>query len=196
MRGREDPEKSLSGTQQYKTAKNAFAEHDVFTTRVTHGGRHAGAIEAEALGIPFDLIKRGGGWKDRLGRLETHYLGKLPSQFAREMASFWDKAFHLPRNNASPSLELQRMIFPWIEDYFGCENEAWKKICEKEMREVDENKDDGISDDDYDENDNNVEFVEENGRIVQGSSQRVRKTQPTIQRSTDTAKQGFFETFG
>lgn len=190
MRGRDDPEKSLSGTQQYKTAKNAFAEHDVFTTRVTHGGRHAGAIEAEALGIPFDLIKRGGGWKDRLGRLETHYLGKLPSQFARGMAGFWDKAFHLPRNNASPSLELQRMIFPWIEDYFGSENEAWKIICEKEMREVDENEDDGISDNDDDEN-NNVEFVEENGRMVQGNGQRVRKTHATIQRSTDTAKRGF-----
>ncbi|KAG2201228.1 hypothetical protein INT45_014313, partial [Circinella minor] len=191
LRGRDDPEKSLSGTQQYKTAKNAFAEHDVFMTRVTHGGRHASAIEAEALGIPFDLIKRGGGWKDRLVRLETHYLGKLPLQFARGIADFWDKAFHLPRNNASPSLELQRMIFPWIEDYFGSENEAWKKNCEKEMREVDENEDDGISDDDYDENDNNVEFVEENGRIVQGSGLRVRKTQPTIQRSTDTAKRGF-----
>ncbi|KAG2214027.1 hypothetical protein INT45_005412 [Circinella minor] len=177
LRGRDDPEKSLSGTQQYKTAKNAFAEHDVFTTRVTHGGRHAGAIEAEALGIPFDLIKRGGGWKDRLGRLETHYLGKLPSQFARGMAGsyvvhiYHNKAFHLPRNNASPSLELQRMIFPWIEDYFGSENEAWKIICEKEMREVDENEDDGISDNDDDEN-NNVEFVEENRRMVQGNGQR------------------------
>ena len=191
MRGRDDPEKSLSGTQQYKTAKNAFAEHDVFTTRVTHGGRHAGAIEAEALGIPFDLIKRGGGWKDRLGRLETHYLGKLPSQFARGMGGFWDKAFHLPRNNASPSLELQRLIFPWIEDYFGSENEAWKKNCEKEMREVDENEDDGISDNDDDEDDSNVEFVEENGRMVQESGQRIRKAQPTTQRSTDTAKRGF-----
>ena len=57
MRGWNDLEKSLSGTQQYKTSKNAFAEHDVFTTRVAH----AGAIEADALGIPYDLIKRGGG---------------------------------------------------------------------------------------------------------------------------------------
>ena len=61
MCGRDDLEKSLSGTQQYKIAKSAFAEHDVFTTRVTPGGRRAGAIEAEALGIPYDLIKRGGG---------------------------------------------------------------------------------------------------------------------------------------
>ena len=188
MRGRDDPEKSLSGTQQYKTTKNAFAEHDVFTTRVTHGGRHAGAMEAEALGIPYDLIKRGGGWKDRLGRLETHYLGKLPSQFARGMAGFWDKAFHLPRNNASPSLELQRMIFPWIEDYFGPENDAWKKTCEKEMSEVDENEDDGISDEDDKDFDNSVEFVEENGRIGQQKDKRVRNTQPKLQRSTDAAK--------
>ncbi|KAG2222130.1 hypothetical protein INT45_007566 [Circinella minor] len=182
LHGRDDPEKSLSGTQQYKTVKNAFAEHDVFMTGVTHGGRHATTIEAEALGIPFDLIKR--------GCLETHYLSKLPSQFAKGMAGFWDKAFHLPRNNASPSLKLQQMIFPWMEDYFGSENKAWKIICEKEMREVDENKDDGISDNNDDEN-NNVEFVEENRRMVQGNGQRVRKTHATIQRSTDTAKRGF-----
>ena len=76
------------------------------------------------------------------------------------MAGFWDKAFHLPRNNASPSLKLQRMIFPWIEDYFGPENDAWKKTCKKEMREIDEDEDDGISDEDNKDFDNSVEFVE------------------------------------
>ena len=97
------------------------------------------------------------------------------------MAGFWDKAFHLPRNKVTPSLESQRMIFPWIEDYFGPENETQKKICEKEMREVDENEDDGISDDDHDENNDNVEFVEESRRMVQEYGQRARKTHPIIQ---------------
>ncbi|KAL7311396.1 hypothetical protein PS15m_009165 [Mucor circinelloides] len=55
---------------------------------MTHGGRHASAMEAEGPGIPFDLIKREGGWKDRLGRLETHYLGKLSSSSARGMTGF------------------------------------------------------------------------------------------------------------
>ncbi|KAG2190675.1 hypothetical protein INT47_011749, partial [Mucor saturninus] len=76
-------------------------------------------------GIPFDLIKRGGGWKDRLGRLETHYLGKLPSPFARGMAGFWEEPFSLARNTVSPSLELQRTIFSWIGSHFGVGNVEW-----------------------------------------------------------------------
>ena len=83
------------------------------------------------------------------------------------------------------------MIFPWIEDYFGPENDAWKKTCEKEMSEVDENEDDGISDEDDKDFDNSVEFVEENGRIGQQKDKRVRNTQLKLQRSTDAAKRGF-----
>ena len=126
MSGRGDPEKGISGAQQYKLTKDIFAEHGINSTRVTHGGRHAGALEAESLGVPLDVIKKGGDWKDRLGRLETHYLGKLPSQFARGMAGFWDKPFRLPRNNVSPSLKLQKMVFPWIEDCYGTDNDPWQ----------------------------------------------------------------------
>ncbi|KAI7880027.1 uncharacterized protein EV154DRAFT_568567 [Mucor mucedo] len=119
LRGRSSSEKRLSGGSQWKTAKKALAHEENFTTRVTHGGRHASLMEAEGLIIPFDLIKRGGGWKDCLGRLEIHYVGKLPSPFARGMAGFWEKPFSLARNTVSPSLELQRTIFPLIESYFG-----------------------------------------------------------------------------
>lgn len=65
VRGIDDPEKSISGAQQYTKAKHAFIEHNIFTTRITHDGRHASAIEAEALGIPLDIIKKGGGRMDR-----------------------------------------------------------------------------------------------------------------------------------
>lgn len=190
MCGRDNPEKSISGAQQYKTAKNAFAKHNIFTTRVTHSGRHAGAIEAEALGIPYDFIKRGGGWKDRLGRLETHYLGKLASQFARGMARFWDKPFNLSRNSASPSLGLQRTIFPWIESYFGVDNSEWKKTCDNEMKEIDENEDEGVSDED-EECADGTEFVEEDGQMVQPKKKPATKKPTVVQRSTDTAKRGF-----
>jgi len=54
-------------------------------------------MEAENFGVP-DIIKQGGNWKDKLGRLETHYLDKLPSQFARGMAGFWNKPFRIARN--------------------------------------------------------------------------------------------------
>ena len=43
--------------------------------RVTHSGRHTGAMKAKALGILYDLIKRGGGWKDHLCNGIDHYDG-------------------------------------------------------------------------------------------------------------------------
>ncbi|KAG2206098.1 hypothetical protein INT47_003747, partial [Mucor saturninus] len=192
LRGRSSPEKSLSGGSQWKTAKKALADEEIFTTRVTHGGRHAGSMEAEGLGIPFDLIKRGGGWKDRLGRLETHYLGKLPSPFARGMAGFWEKPFSLARNTVSPSLELQRTIFPWIESYFGVGNVEWEAACDKEMKEIDENEDedDNVINLEIRSQADPVEFVEEDGRMLlkeKKSNGKQKKTQNSI----DTAKRGF-----
>ncbi|KAK3806134.1 MAG: hypothetical protein J3Q66DRAFT_393120 [Benniella sp.] len=44
------------------------------------------------------LSNKGGNWKDKLGRLEAHYLGELPSQFARGMTGFRSKPFGMPRN--------------------------------------------------------------------------------------------------
>ncbi|CEP14725.1 hypothetical protein [Parasitella parasitica] len=140
-RGRLDPEKGLSGSQQYNKSKDVFLQHEIYSTRITHGGHHAGTMEAESLGIPFDIIKRGGGWKDRLGRLEIHYLGKLPSEFTRGMAGFWQKPFFLKRNQVSPPLGLQRQTFPWLETIYGESNEEWLKTCENEMMEIDENDD-------------------------------------------------------
>ncbi|OAD74102.1 hypothetical protein PHYBLDRAFT_63947 [Phycomyces blakesleeanus NRRL 1555(-)] len=74
-----------------ENGKKALANEEIYTTRVTHGGRHPGSMEAEGLGIPFDLIERGGEWKDQLGRLETHYLSKLPSPFTREWIAVCEK---------------------------------------------------------------------------------------------------------
>ncbi|OAD65350.1 hypothetical protein PHYBLDRAFT_153601 [Phycomyces blakesleeanus NRRL 1555(-)] len=129
-----------------KTAKKALADEEIYTTQVIHGGRHAGSMEAEGLRISFDLIKQEGGWKDRLGRLETHYLGKLPSPFARGMAGFWEKPFSLARNGVSLPMELQKM---------------------KEMNEVDKNEDEdeNIINLEIDEKADSVEFVEEDGRL-------------------------------
>ncbi|CAO0801485.1 unnamed protein product [Mucor circinelloides] len=159
---------------------------------MTHGGRHASAMEAEGSGIPFDLIKREGGWKDRLGRLETHYLGKLPSSFARGMAGFWEKPFSLARNNVSPTLELQRMVFPWIESYFGEGNLEWEAVCEKEMKEIDENEDedDNIFNLDVENEADPIEFVEEDGRMILKEPKGKGK-QKAVQSSIDTAKRGF-----
>ncbi|CEP19612.1 hypothetical protein [Parasitella parasitica] len=79
-------------------------------------------MEAEFLGISFDIIKRGGEWKVHLGCLETHYLGKLPSDFARVMAGFWQKQFFLERN----------------QTIYGESNEEWLETCADENDDQDD----------------------------------------------------------
>ncbi|CEP08213.1 hypothetical protein [Parasitella parasitica] len=86
--------------KQYTLTKKIFVDHGVHMSKVTHCGRHAGSQEAQDLNIPIDIIKQGGSWKDHIGRLETNYLGKLPSAFARGMAGFWEKPFFLQRDTA------------------------------------------------------------------------------------------------
>lgn len=182
-----DKEEGISGVQQYNATKKIFLEHGIHTSRVTHGGRHAGAMEAESLGIPIDSIKKGGGWKDRLGRLETHYLGKVPSEFARGMAGFWNKPFGLERNRVDPPLELQQEIFPWIENYFGENNADWKKECLDEMNQIDENE--------FNEDDTEAKFVEENVASQQMSEKRKGKQKETaaVHQTIDAAKRGFLK---
>lgn len=194
IRSKNDPEKSLSGAQQYSRAKDAFLANNIFTTRVTHGGRHSGAMEAETLGVPIDVIKRGGNWKDRLGRLETHYLGKLPTQFAKGIAGFWDEPFNLPRNSINPPLDLQRLVFPWIEDFFGLDNAQWRAVCDKEMEEAGEITEDvGIANEDTED----VQFVHEGVDSASGSGSgslsSKRKQKQPLYRKIDTAKRGFLK---
>lgn len=146
-------------------------------------------MEAESLGIPTDTIKKGGGWKDRLGRLETHYLGKVPSEFARGMAGFWNRPFGLERNRVDPPLQLQQMVFPWIEDFFGESNAAWKKECLDEMNQKDESE--------FHEEDVETEFVEEKIRkndASQSTSKKGKERQAVIVYQTiDAAKRGFLK---
>lgn len=176
----------MSSSQQYDATKKIFLAHDIHISRITHGGRHSGAMEAESLGMPFDTIKKGGGWKDRLGRLETHYLGKVPSEFAHGLAGFWNKPFGLERNRVDPPIELQKKIFPWVEDFFG-DSAAWKKECLDEMNEKDENEyyEGDVSNPDY--------FVQEHGEedLVEGHSREKGKQAKVVYRSVDVARRGF-----
>ncbi|KAI9327253.1 hypothetical protein BD770DRAFT_449903 [Pilaira anomala] len=164
LRGRFDPESSLSTTSQWQTAKEVLEDEEVFTSRVTHGGRHSGAMEAEALGIPVELIKKG-------------------------MAGFWGKPFALARNSVSPSLELQKTIFPWIESYFGVNNKEWEAACNKEMNEIDDNEDEEANilnmvlnnEVELEEHVEEVEFVEEDGRTKSKKKDKGKGKQRAVQ---------------
>ncbi|CAO3649705.1 unnamed protein product [Mucor hiemalis] len=154
----------------------------------TLDSRHAGSMEAESLGMPNDTIKRGGGWKDRLGRLETHYLNKVPSEFARGMAGFWAKPFGLERNRVDPPVEIQKLVFPWIEGYFG-DDAAWKQECMNEMRQVDESEFHG--------EETLAEFVEEDVEEDNLTDSQRRKGKQrevvAVHHSLDAAKRGFLK---
>ncbi|OAD81262.1 hypothetical protein PHYBLDRAFT_161881 [Phycomyces blakesleeanus NRRL 1555(-)] len=106
------------------------------------------------------------------------------------MTGFWGKPFSLARNGVSPPMELQKMLFPWIEDYFGVSNAEWVAVCEKEMNEVDENEDEdeNIINFEIDEEADSVEFVEEDKRLQSKEKKRKGK-QRAIQSSINTAKQ-------
>ncbi|CEP12329.1 hypothetical protein [Parasitella parasitica] len=141
IRDRLDLEKGLSASQQqYKKGKDIFLHQEIYSTRITHGGLHAGTMEAESLGIPLDINKRGRGWKDHLARLETHYLGKLPFDFAQGMTGFWQKPFFFELNQVIPALRLQRQIFSWVETIYGEINEEWLQTCDDEN----DNQDDDV----------------------------------------------------
>ncbi|KAF9975111.1 hypothetical protein BGZ75_000622 [Mortierella antarctica] len=72
--------------------------------------------------------------------MHQHYLAKLPIGFARGMAGFKDRPYHVPRNELVPPIELQKKIFPWIEEAMGQpdsrERRLWEKQCLEEMTDT------------------------------------------------------------
>jgi integrase len=107
----------------YTTARDAtlslFNSQHVSCTNSTHSGRHSGAKEAVRLKVAEEDIRTGGRWVHGTGKMHQVYLDKQPITFALAMAGFSVKPFHLRRNEVAPSLELQRLIFPFIEEATG-----------------------------------------------------------------------------
>jgi hypothetical protein len=65
------------------------------------------------------------------------------------MAGFSDKPFHLKRNEVAPSIELQRLVFDFVENAFGEEegseeNRLWRLECDNEMMEMDVNNEEDL----------------------------------------------------
>lgn len=94
------------------------------SSKVTHGGRKAGAQHAHANGASIEAIAHHGNWNHR--RLVTHYLTQVSKEVPYRMAGFTlpNEEFWLERNTVIPSKELQKMIFPFIEELFP-ENLDW-----------------------------------------------------------------------
>jgi hypothetical protein len=110
--------KQWSPSAQRAGAKQLWESAGVVTSKPTHGHRGAGARHAQEAGADIESIAQHGNWNHR--RVATHYLSRIPSEVAMKLAgcTLPNERLWLPRATLIPSLELQRMVFPFIETYF------------------------------------------------------------------------------
>ncbi|KAF9536139.1 hypothetical protein BGW38_010290, partial [Lunasporangiospora selenospora] len=133
--------KPLTPKTQIDSTASVMRTCKVFSTKVTHSGRHAGTSEAYRLGLSLDNIRHLGRWV--MGQMEAFYAPKNPIIGAFYMAHFNkpDKPYLLERDLVTPPLPLQRLIFPWIEHEFDGDDPgktpSWIKECDEEMSGID-----------------------------------------------------------
>jgi len=108
----------------HRSQKGALLSINHRSSKVTHGGRKAGAQHAHASGASIEDIAHHGNWNHR--RLATHYLTQVSKDVPYKMAGFTlaNEEFWLERNTVVPPKELQRMIFPFVENLFPG-NQDW-----------------------------------------------------------------------
>ncbi|KAG9071718.1 hypothetical protein KI688_005933 [Linnemannia hyalina] len=122
---------------------------DVYSSKVTHSGRHTGTSEAYRLNLSLDHIRHLGRWV--MGQMESFYAPKNLITGAFYMAHFNkpSEPYLIERDLVTPPLELQRLIFPWIERSFDLDDPgktpSWIAECDQEMLGVGESV---ITDDD------------------------------------------------
>ncbi|KAI8356516.1 hypothetical protein B0O80DRAFT_447628 [Mortierella sp. GBAus27b] len=106
---------------------------NIGTSYKTHSGRHSGSIEGQRTGMQDKEIQRTGRWvKGNNSKMHQFYLSNLPIPFARGIAGFKDRPFHLRRNEAVPPIGLQQTIFPFIERVYDGQGEQARQCWERE----------------------------------------------------------------
>ncbi|KAF9080523.1 hypothetical protein BGX27_005399, partial [Mortierella sp. AM989] len=96
------------------------------SNKVTHAGRKAGAQHAQSSGAHIEEIAHHGNWNHR--RLVMFYLSAVPKEVPYRLAGFTlqNEEPWLERNTLIPPVELQRQVFPFIEDLFPGDQD-WAK---------------------------------------------------------------------
>ncbi|KAG2209610.1 hypothetical protein INT45_007237 [Circinella minor] len=109
--------KPVSYNTQLNSVNNAFAAVGINSVKKTHSGRQAGAREAEMAGLSHNHIRRVGRWNSE--SMENNYLTCVPRTAIRVIQGFpEDKGcFWLSRALVTPSLSLQKKIFPMVEEW-------------------------------------------------------------------------------
>jgi hypothetical protein len=124
-----DPHTAAKYQHQLAATRAAYNLVGIKTSRATHGGRHAGIMEAESEGLDHDNLARMGRWNH--DKMTIYYLSGLAIPGAFASAGFHDEAFVLDRDFPVP-IELQRLVFPWIESEYP-ENPNWVSECDDIM---------------------------------------------------------------
>ena len=103
---------------------------------VIHLGRKHDSRFAHMCGSTVEAIAKHGNWATN--RLSTHYLEGVEPSVALRLAGF-DRdrleRFWLARNTVIPSIELQKQLFPFIED--ACSDTFWELMIDNIMRDRD-----------------------------------------------------------
>ena len=107
----------LSPAAHYASIRQLFIAAGVISKKKTHLPRGAGSRHAQDAGADIAAIENHGGWGK--GRLSTHYLSRISDDVPSKMAgcTLPGERLWLSRNTLLPPVELQRMLFPCVEDY-------------------------------------------------------------------------------
>jgi len=128
-----DPRTSAKYQHQLACTRAAYNLVGITTSRATHGNRHCGVQEAEADGLDPANLSRLGRWNH--DKMTTYYLSGIAVPGAFAGAGFHDENYCLDRDCLTPPLELQRLIFPWIESQYP-DNLEWGSECDELMNAV------------------------------------------------------------
>ena len=107
------PNIKLVHVTQWRSVKAAFTLCDIFSARATHAGRHCAAQELQFMGFAIDHHARMGCWAH--SNIQA-CLTTLEISGAFAMAGFLNTRYELAQDCLTPPSELQRLVFPWIED--------------------------------------------------------------------------------
>ncbi|GJJ77567.1 hypothetical protein EMPS_09926 [Entomortierella parvispora] len=129
----EDRTRDIDYSTQWRSMKGAFALCEIRSGCGTDSGSHCAALELQSMGLAIDHPARVGRWAHNNLQSYMSLLG-FPGAFA--MAGFHNERYRLARDCLTPPLELQRLVFPWIEDQCTEDNRAaWRKKCDEIMKD-------------------------------------------------------------
>src|SRR3569833_888053 len=113
----QDRLQELSYSTQLQETWKVFEAVGIITAKKTHLPRRVEARNAETYGTSVAQISQAGRWNQSV--LCQAYLTHLPREFMRIVAGFTKTPgdYFLPRAVCEPPAELQKQIWPWIDEW-------------------------------------------------------------------------------